>query len=254
MSILDKFSLEGKVAVVTGASRNVGLSIARGFAEAGATVFMIARDESVLGRAAESVRSGSGSRIETVVADVGSRAGSDHVIATVHGEFSQIDVLVNNALSVGGEGHPFDLEDSAWDEALAVNVLGPFRLCRGFGKPMLAGRGGSIVNVVSGSGFLPRPRHTVYGSTKAAMWMMTRYLATECAPKVRVNALMPGLVRNDTAGWSWGDDTTGKLEALTPMKRVGDPDEVAPAALYLASDASSFTTGELLIVNGGRVW
>ncbi len=119
---------------------------------------------------------------------------------------------------------------------------------------MRGGRGGSIINLVSPSGFVPTPHMVAYGAMKSALWMMTRYLAAECAPKVRVNAIAPGMVRDDTATWAVDDSIGAALVAATPMGRTGDPTEVAPAAVYLASDASSYTTGALLVVSGGRLW
>jgi NAD(P)-dependent dehydrogenase (short-subunit alcohol dehydrogenase family) len=176
------FRLDGKVAVVTGASRNVGLEISRTFAAGGATVVMAARDADRLSARATEIM----------------------------------------------------------DET-------------GFGKGMLAGRGGAVINVLSGSAFQPTWQNSAYGSTKAALWTMTRYLAVELAPAVRVNALVPGLTMSDTGGPPAGP-VVDSLLAMVPMRRPGRPDEVARAALYLASDAASYTSGTALFVNGGRLW
>ena len=124
----------------------------------------------------------------------------------------------------------------------------------GLGKRMRAGNGGSVINVLSGSGFLPVPGNLPYGSSKAALWMMTRYLAVECAPAVRVNALVPGLVMSETGGPKMSERIEKVFMPQIPMGRSGKPTEVAPAALYLASDASSYTTGTVLFANGGRPW
>jgi NAD(P)-dependent dehydrogenase (short-subunit alcohol dehydrogenase family) len=164
-----------------------------------------------------------------------------------------VDVLVNNAFATGSTfgTSVFDVDDAAWSEVLDVNLLGPFRLARAFGKKMLQGGRGSIINVVSGSGFLPTPTLAPYGASKAALWMLTRYLAAEGAPTVRANAICPGLIERA------GQDMTGGQRALlsqVPMGRLGQPREVAGAAVYLASDASSYTTGEVIFVNGGRPW
>lgn len=246
------FRLDGKTALITGASRNIGFAIACAFAHAGADLLLVARGRERLEQAAVAIRDGAGVRVKTVVADVSTPEGLDSVAAEADG-LSSVDILVNNAHTVGSSPGKslFELEEDVWDEVLATNLLGPFRLCRKFGRAMLDGSGGSIINVVSGSGFLPAPGLGAYGSSKAALWMMTRYLAVEGAPKVRVNALCPGLVSED------GEPRNDSHRAIikdVPMGRVATPDEVAGAALYLSSPAASYTTGEVLIVNGGRAW
>jgi len=249
------FRLDGRVAVVTGASRNVGLEIARTFAAAGARVVMAARDAGLLGARAAEIRDQTGAAVMAVAADVTSVADTDRLVATVLEAYPQVDVLVNNAYASGGTfgRHVLDIEDEAWDITFRANVLGPFRLCRGFGRGMLAGRGGAIINVLSGSAFQPTPQNTPYGATKAALWAMTRYLSLELAPMVRVNALVPGLTMSETGGPPAGP-VADSLLAMVPMGRAGRPEEVARAALYLASDAASYTSGTALFVNGGRLW
>ena len=257
MTVLDNFRLDDKVVVVTGASKNIGLEISRAMAEAGATVVMNARSQELLEERADSIRSQTRSRVETFAADVGSRSDTDSMIEFVHGLFPQIDVLVNNAYGAGYEyldTEIFDLTDEPWERSFATNVVGPFRLSRGFGKAMMAGRGGSIINVLSGSGFLPTPRNTAYGVGKAALWMLTRYMAMECAPTLRVNGLCPGIIVSDTGGPSSLPDRVEERLRSIPMGRVGHPAEVAPAAVYLASDAASYTSGTVLFVNGARPW
>ena len=249
------FHLDGKVAVVTGASRNVGLEIARTFAAAGARVVMAARDADRLGARAAEIRDQTGAAVMPVAADVTSVADTDRLVCRVLEAYPQVDVLVNNAYASGNTfgTHVLDVDDEAWDITFRANVLGPFRLCRGFGKGMLAGHGGTIINVLSGSAFQPTWQNTPYGSTKAALWSMTRCLAVELAPAVRVNALVPGLTMSDTGGPPPGA-VADSLLAMVPMRRAGRPEEVARAALYLASDAASYTSGTALFVNGGRLW
>jgi len=256
MTTMDKFRLDGKVAIVTGASRNIGFEISRTFAEAGATVIMVARDEPLLASAVEQVAATAAAPIVPFRADVGVPESVASLAATAYEQFGRVDVLVNNAGATGGTHklNALDVPDAAWEETFAVNVLAPYRLSRLIGRRMIVGDGGSIINVVSPSGFIPTPHMIAYGATKSALWMMTRYLAAECAPKVRVNALSPGMVWNGTASWAPDDPTGGGLVAMTPMGRMGDPTEVAPAALYLASEASSYTTGAVLMVSGGRPW
>jgi NAD(P)-dependent dehydrogenase (short-subunit alcohol dehydrogenase family) len=255
MGVVDGFRLDGKVAVVTGASRNVGLEITRAFAEAGATVVGVARDGRLLEERLASISVATGARVIPKAADVMDSASTTRLVEDVHREFDAIDVLVNNAYSAGGAygSSIFEIPDEDFHDTFAGNVLGPYRLCRGFGRRMMEGRGGSIVNVLSGSGFLPVPGVMPYGATKAALWMMTRYLAVEAAPKVRVNGLCPGLTMSETGGPPMNDHMQALLDII-PMGRAGHPAEVASAALYLASDAAAYTTGALLVVNGGRSW
>ena len=171
MSVLDQFRLDGKIALVTGASKNIGLETTRAFAEAGATVVAVARSSDLLERAVDEVRAATGATVMARTADVGDPASIQQLVETVHSDFDQIDVLVNNAYASGDTYgiSAFELPDEAWEQTIAANVLGPYRLCAGFGRRMLAGRGGSIINVLSGSGFLPTRGVTPYGSTKAAL-------------------------------------------------------------------------------------
>jgi NAD(P)-dependent dehydrogenase (short-subunit alcohol dehydrogenase family) len=251
MWTMDKFRLDGKVAVITGASRNIGASIASGFAQAGADVILIARRTDRLVQVADIIRERNpGRRVEPISGDVGRAQDIERIIETTLDRFGQVDVLVNNAYA-RAERAPtiFDHPDEAWTEPINVNVMAPYRLCRGFGPGMINGAGGSIINVLTGSAFQPNAGMAIYGSTKAALWMLTRYLALECAPKIRVNALAPGLVSETGEAIS---DTHRRLVATAPMQRVGHPDEMVGAAVYLASDAASYTTGEIVFCNGGR--
>jgi NAD(P)-dependent dehydrogenase (short-subunit alcohol dehydrogenase family) len=254
MSVLDRFRLDGKVAVVTGASKNIGLEISRAFAELGAHVVMVARGEELLVEGADGIRAETGARVDPIVADVGDKDDVERIIATVHADVDQIDVLVNNAAQYGGdEVGVLDQVDEVWEEVIACNLMGPMRLSRGFGRPMRAGRGGSIINVLSGQGLLPSGGRAPYAATKSALWMMTRSMVIECAPKIRVNVLCPGVTSATGQGHDGSATTTASL-ARTPMGRVAAAAEIAPAAVYLASDAASYTTGALLLVNGGRDW
>ena len=228
------FRLDGKTALVTGASKNIGFAIATAFAQAGADLLLVARGEQRLVDAAERIRAGTGRQVGTVAADVGTTEGFDMVLARAEA-MPPIDILVNNAHTVGSmpDTSLFDIPESVWQEVLA------------------SGDGGSIINVVSGSGLLPAARLGPYGASKAALWMMTRYLAIEAAPLVRVNAICPGLVSED--GRPRNESHRNIIDEV-PMKRVATPGEIAGAALYLTSPAASYTTGEILIVNGGRAW
>jgi len=245
------FRLDGKVAVITGASRNIGAAISRAFAEAGADLLLVARGEERLIRFAQQLRAETGQRVETLVADVTDPAAAHAVSERIDTRFAAVDILVNNAYAAGNPGAPVvDTTDEEWDHALDANLLAPVRLYRAL-VPTLERRGGSIINVVSGSGFLPTPGGAAYGVSKAALWMLMRYLAVEAAPRVRVNALCPGIVSPDGEP---EHDVQRRLLPLVPMGRLGRPEEMTGAALYLASDLSSYTTGEVIVVNGGRPW
>jgi NAD(P)-dependent dehydrogenase (short-subunit alcohol dehydrogenase family) len=254
-NVLQSFRLDGRVALVTGASKNIGLSLAHGLAEVGADILAVARDGDRLERAAAEIRRASGRRVETVVGDIGNKEDIERIVAVGLSAFERMDVLVLNAYSTGYAGRDFpipvtEISDEQWDEAYRTNVLGNYRLIRGFAPALMAHGVGSVISVLSGSGFLPNLGMTCYGSTKAALWQMTKYLAKE-EPRIRFNALTPGLV-NDT-----GKVRSVREESvvdLIPMKRVGHPDEMIGACVYLASDAASYTTGEVLFCNGGRPW
>jgi NAD(P)-dependent dehydrogenase (short-subunit alcohol dehydrogenase family) len=242
--------LAGRTALITGSSRNIGAALATGFAKAGADLIMVARDQQRLAEHAEHVRAATGRRVETVATDVADPEAAERIAAAVT-RSGRIDILVNNAFTGGSTLAPItDTPDRVWDEVLETNLLGPMRLCRRFAKN-LAEVGGSIVNVVSGSGLLPTPNLGPYGVSKAGLWMLTRYLAVELAPQVRVNALCPGVTTPDGAP---GHPVQDALLPQIPLKRFAKPEELVGAAVYLSSDAASYTTGELLIVNGGRPW
>jgi NAD(P)-dependent dehydrogenase (short-subunit alcohol dehydrogenase family) len=250
---LERFSLAGRVALVTGASRNIGASLAEGLAAAGAEVIGVARTGAELDERVAAIAPRTGQPVHGIVADVGSATAVDALVDEVSGRFGAIDILVNNAFA---HGRSFGLDildvgEDAWDEAWRVNVLGPWRLITRLAPAMRARGWGSVINVVSGSGFLPTPGFVAYGATKAALWQMTRYLAVELAPTVRVNALCPGLVNDTGAPRS---EAEARVIDQIPMGRLGHPDELQGAAVYLASDASSYTTGEVIFCNGGRPW
>jgi len=246
------FRLDGKVAVVTGASQGIGAAIARGLAWAGADLLLVARREEVLAVVAAGMRAETGRRVETVVADVTAPDTPGRISARVRESWSGLDLLVNNAYSSGNVLSPvLGLDDTVWDDVLAANVIAPFRMCREL-VPLMAGRvGASVVNVVSGSGFLPSPGIGAYGVSKAALWMLTRQLAVELAPDVRVNALCPGIVSPDGEP---AHQAHVDLLPLVPMGRLGRPEEMVGAVVYLASPAASYTTGEIVFANGGRPW
>jgi NAD(P)-dependent dehydrogenase (short-subunit alcohol dehydrogenase family) len=262
----DAFRLDGQVALVTGASRNIGAAIAGSFALAGADLLLVARSAEQLGAVAAAIRAQApDSRVRTTVADVGDRVQVDRLVEHVLAEFGRVDVLVNNAYSAGLEdGKSFlELPDETWESVFEANLYAPLRLTRALAREMLErDSGGNVINVISGSGFLPNsapghlpaPTMAPYGVSKAALWMLTRYLAAELAPLIRVNALCPGLTSE--GGAMRVEEPYERLlsSGAIPLGRIGRPEEIAGAAVYLASPAASYTTGEVLICNGGRAW
>jgi NAD(P)-dependent dehydrogenase (short-subunit alcohol dehydrogenase family) len=245
------FDLSGRTALVTGGSRNIGASIAVAFADAGADLVLTARGKEQLEETAASIRERCGRRVETFVSDVTDAGAITRLLEYLGDTGLRPDILVNNAYSVGTDdpANLLQTPDEVWELAWTANVMGPLRLSRAVARGMLDRGSGSIINVLSGSGFHPTPKLAAYGATKAALWLMTRALAVECAPAVRVNALCPGLVTEDGEPRSAAQ---AHLLPAVPMRRIGRPEEIAGGALYLASDAASYTTGHVIFANGGR--
>lgn len=241
--------------MVTGASQNIGLEIARAFAQSGATVYMAARRPDVIEARARQIAEETSQRVVGVACDVTVPEDVQRLGKLVHDGHDQIDVLVNNAYASGNTFAmaPMEIPDEEWKVNFEANMLAPYRLIRTFGPTMAAGRGGSVINVLSGSGFQVAGPISPYGASKAGLWMATRYLSAQCAPKIRINGLCPGITVSDTGGPELTDGIKN-LIAQTPMVRAGDPSEVAAGAVFLASEAGSYTTGEVLFVNGGRPW
>jgi NAD(P)-dependent dehydrogenase (short-subunit alcohol dehydrogenase family) len=246
---LRRFRLDGRTALITGASRNIGAAISRAFAEAGAGLVINARTAGPLEACASALRERYGGPVLAVAADLSQPAERTRLIATIATAGLAIDVLVNNATSGGRPDSGLATSPEQWRDALEVNVSAPFELCRACVPGMQARGRGSIINVLSTAAFAVVPPMLAYGAMKSALWTMTRYLARECAPAVRVNAICPGTINE---GGAHKVPTWSKLLPLTALNRVGDPDELAGAALFLASDASSYTTGEVVFVDGGR--
>ena len=251
MSILDRFSLKGRVAVVTGGNRGIGRAIAGGFAEAGATVVIAARNEKKSAEAAQEIEA-AGGRAVAVTSDVSDRAQIARMVDTVTSDVGPIDVLVNNA-GIGFHADALALEDSEWNRLFGINLEGVWMTSQIVGRGMTRRTSGSIINIGSISGLIVnRPQwHSPYGISKAAVHHLTRSLAAEWSRYgVRVNAIAPGYVKTEIASTEYQEYRRYWKDEV-PMQRYGSPDEIAPAALYLASDASSFMTGEVMVIDGG---
>jgi NAD(P)-dependent dehydrogenase (short-subunit alcohol dehydrogenase family) len=251
MSILDKFSLRGKVAVVTGGNRGIGKAIATGFAEAGAAVAIVARDEKKSQESLADLKA-VGNKAVSVKADVTRRAELESAIASISESLGPIDVWVNNA-GIGAHADALRLSDSEWRTMFETNLDSVWMASQIAGRHMVVCGSGSIINIGSISGLIiNRPQwHSPYGISKAAVHHLTRSLAAEWAPKgIRVNAIAPGYVKTEIASAEYKDYRHYWRDEV-PMQRYASADEIAPAALLLASDAGSFITGSVLVVDGG---
>jgi NAD(P)-dependent dehydrogenase (short-subunit alcohol dehydrogenase family) len=244
----ETFGLSGKVAVVTGGSRGIGRAIVQAFAEAGADVVIASRKVDACEAAAVEVRTSTGRTAVAAGCHVGRWSDCDALVATTIERFGRIDVLVNNAgMSPLYESLAGVTED-LYDKTLAVNLKGPFRLASLAGTHMVDNGGGSIINVGTIGSLVASPRELPYACAKAGLNALTIGLAEAFAPSVRVNAILPGAFRTDiTKAW-----TPEMLSAAyVPLQRLGEPAEIAPLAVYLASDAASYTTGAIIRVDGG---
>ncbi len=250
----NRFSMKGRNAVVTGATRGIGLAIARGFLESGATVTLCGRKQEGLDAALAEL-SDHASNVLGVAAHVGKVEDVERLIAAAEERFGPVDTLVNNAGTNPYYGPIAESEDWAWDKTMDVNLRGPYLLSRRVGVKMMAGDGGSIVNISSVAGLEAAANQGIYSVTKAGLIMLTKVMAREMgAAGVRVNCICPGVIRTQLSRALWDDEKTAKAWiSRKALGRVGEVDELIGAAIYFASEASSFTTGAVLQVDGGMV-
>jgi len=248
--LLDRFSLTDKVALVTGAGRGIGAGCARALAEAGADVAITARTAEQLEEVAAEVTA-LGRRALVFPADVSELANLDAFVDAAASEYGTIDIVVNN---VGGS-MPEPLMSTSirsFEQAFHFNVTTAFALSKAAIPHMLAGGGGTIVNISSTMGRVRERGFVAYGTAKAALAHMTRLMAADCAPRIRVNAIAVGSVATSALEIVLTEDAirTEMIET-TPLRRLGEVDDIAIGALYLASDASSYVTGKVLEIDGG---
>ncbi|MGZ8808549.1 MAG: SDR family NAD(P)-dependent oxidoreductase [Mycobacterium sp.] len=248
MSISGQFGLTARVAVVTGGSRGLGRAIAQAFAEAGAHVVIASRKLEACESAAQQIAQSTGRRAIPVACHVGRWDDCDALIDTTLNEFGRIDVLVNNAGMSPLYDELVNVTEELYDKTLAVNLKGPFRLGVLAGTHMTQHHGGVIINIGTVGSLLASPNELPYACAKAGLNAITVGLAEAFAPSVRVNAILPGPFETDVTR-AWTDEM--KSGSYVPLGRLGRSDEIVGAAMYLASDASSYTTGSTIRVDGG---
>jgi NAD(P)-dependent dehydrogenase (short-subunit alcohol dehydrogenase family) len=245
----DRFDLTGRVAIVTGATRGLGRAIAGALTEAGASVVVVSRKADACERTVSELGHGA----VAYPCHVGHWVELDGLVDFAFAEFGRVDVLVNNAGVSPVYDKLGDVTEALFDKVLDVNLKGPFRLATLVAERMLEAGGGSIINVSSTGAVRPTPDIVPYAAAKAGVNAMTVGLAHAFGPKVRVNAIMPGpFLTSISAGWDM--EAFAERARTFPMRRAGDADEIVGAALYLASDASTYTTGTVLTVDGGAQW
>lgn len=246
-SFADLHDLAGKVAIVTGGSRGIGRAIAQTLAEAGADVVIASRKLDACEAAAAEISGSTGTKTAAIACHVGRWADCDRLIERTLDRFGRLDVLVNNA----GMSPPYQsietITEQLFDKTIAVNLKGPFRLGALAAAHMASRDGGSIINIGTAGSVMASANQLPYACAKAALNTLTVSLADAYGPRVRVNAILPGPFRTDISS-AWATD--GPVRYL-PLGRLGEPAELAPLALHLASAASSFTTGAIIRVDGG---
>jgi NAD(P)-dependent dehydrogenase (short-subunit alcohol dehydrogenase family) len=246
------FALEDRVAVVTGASRGIGEAMARALARQGATVVVSSRRLDGCSAIADAINT-EGGRAIARACHIGDLEQLETLFSGVERELGRLDVLINNAATNPYYGHILDTDPGAYQKTVDVNLRGYFFASIHAGRLMRRAGRGSIINVASVNAVRPGPLQGIYSITKGAVLNMTKAFARECGPDgIRVNALLPGLVRTRMAGALLSDtDQLDHYLGTTPLRRVGEPQDLAGAAVFLASDASSYVTGEFLVVDGG---
>jgi len=248
----DLFDLSGKVALVTGASRGIGEAIAKLFAHHGAHVIVSSRRAESCDDVVSAIAEAGGSA-ETMACHIGDMDNIAATFEAIKAKHGRLDILVNNAAANPYFGHILDTDLGAYNKTVDVNIRGYFFMSIEGAKLMRENGGGSIINTASINGLQPGMSQGIYSITKAAVINMTKSFAKECAQfNIRVNALLPGLTKTKFAGALFENEKMHKLAMATiPMARHAEPEEMAGTVLYLASDASSYTTGESIVVDGG---
>ncbi len=240
--------LQGKVALVTGGSRGIGKGIAKAFADEGAQVMITSRKAESCEETAKEL----GDAVHWEAGHIGKDEDAERVIGATLDRLGRLDILVNNAATNPYAGPTIDVDRARWDKTLEINLTAPLFWTQLAWRRAMKDSGGSVINISSVGGLATNPILGVYDVTKAALIHLTKQLAAELGPQVRVNALAPGLVRTDFARVLWEGDRGGEVAQAYPLKRLGEPQDIGAAALYFADDAASgWVTGQTLVLDGG---
>ncbi len=247
-----RFDLSGRIALVTGASRGIGSAIAEALVEQGAKVVLSSRRQEGLDAEAARINERFPGKAEGVAAHAGRQEDLERLVTTVMERHGRIDILVNNAATNPYFGPIMNMDMPAWDKTFEVNLRGVFFLTKLVYDASMERNGGVIVNIASIGGIRPGFGLGAYNVTKAGVIMLTRQLAKEIGSNVRVNAIAPGLIKTRFAEALWGNEVLLKRVTDTnPMGRIGSPDEIAGAVVFLVSDAASYVNGEVIVIDGG---
>ncbi len=254
MNARPDFSLEGKVALVTGASRGIGQAIACAYAASGAKVVLTSRKQAGLDEVAQEIQAGGGQAL-AIAAHTGDAQAIESLVQRAVETYGGIDILVNNAGTNPHFGPILTSEDSQWQKTLEVNLIGYFHTVKACVESMKQRGGGKIINIASVAGIRPQAGMGVYGVSKAGVLMLTQVLAAELAEyNIQVNALAPGFVKTKFSSVLWENEQINRsiLKSI-PQQRMAEPGELTGIALYLASPATNFTTGAVFVIDGGQL-
>lgn len=244
--------LDNQVALITGGSRGIGKSMATTFAKAGAKVMIVSRKAEALEEAANEINEAVGTAACTwFAANTGDPEAPNAAVTETLERLGRLDVLVNNAATNPYAGPMIDVDLGRWDKTIQVNLTAPLMWSQAAWRATMQENGGAIINISSVGAMMTSEAIGVYDMTKSALVHVTEQLAAELGPKVRVNAICPGLIKTDFARFLWEGEAGDKIANSYPLKRLGETSDVANAALYLASEASSWMTGQHLILDGG---
>ena len=252
MKILDKFDLTNKVALITGASKGIGLAIARAFGEAGGKIVISSRNQINLDVEARQL-SEQGIEVTAIASNIGDFASMSKLVKQTINTYGGIDILVNNAAANPVFGAVMDTDSAAYDKIMQVNVKGPFELTKLVQESMISRGGGSIINISSIGGLSPEPMVGIYSVSKAALISLTKVVAKELGAKnIRANAICPGLIKTKFSEALWKNEKVlTSIMRHQPIAEIGEPEDIAGLALFLASDASSYCTGGVYTADGG---